>query len=91
MNEYKRLYSKIAGRQTVTKRLDLPFSMKILKRSIAVKIPSDVIYSLHFIDLEILLFSFEIDTIREYIKQIRNQKHGNIENRNATNKDVIDL
>lgn len=52
----------------------LPLSLAVYKRAVKLKIQSELIRNINFIDLQILIFSLEIDNITSYLDQVKKEK-----------------
>lgn len=70
---------KLLPEGSKSNNLYIPFSLLVYKRAIKVGITSNLIEKLHFIDLQILILSLEIDNLISYHKELRKvqlQKRG---------------
>ena len=87
---YSSLIKKLPGNNSNKDVIRLPLSLTVYKRAVNLKIPGELINSLHFIDLQILIFSMEIDNVKIHLEQmnrLRLQKKGIKEIRPATEQE----
>ena len=85
---------KIIPSGAKTNFIPLPFSLLIYKRAVKANIQGELIKSLHFIDLQCLILSLEIDSLNQYIRdlaQVNLNKRGIKEVRQATEEDYENL
>lgn len=70
----------------------VPFSISIFKKCIEHNIDASLVKHLHLYDLQCLIFQFEIDRIKEYLKQKEQEelrKQGIGEVKNISGNDVL--
>ena len=85
---------KIIPSGAKTNFISLPFSLLIYKRAVKVGIQGELIRSLHFIDLQCLILSLEIDSLNQYIRELTQMnlnRRGIKEVRQATEEDFENL
>lgn len=90
IGKYSSEIKKIPVNSNNTNTIKLPLSLAVYKRAIKLKIPGELYRQINFLDLQILIFSIEIDNITSYLEQVRKEKlrkKGIKEIRKATKND----
>ena len=93
IKEYKSLITIIPeGAKSTT--ISLPMSILIYKRATKLEIEGHLIKSMHYIDLQCLILSMEIDNLNQYVRELRRMelnKRGIKEVKKATEQDFDSL
>lgn len=77
-----------------TKMIPLSNSLTVLKRATKLSIAGELILKLNYIDLQILIFSIEVDALKQHLKHLQREKdikNGIVSREEATQDDINNL
>lgn len=74
LKRYSSEIKKIPVYSNTENIIRLPLSLAVYKRAVKLKISGELIRTLSFIDLQILIFSMEIDNINIYLEQQKKER-----------------